>query len=172
MPMYVVWLVVAVHETGESGMMPATYFAALVFVALSLGPSLAHLLALPNKIYLDQADYFVVQNICRGWALLAFLCVAGAHAVFWTWTCPANVATKNWTVVPANWEVLRTQWEFSHAGGAVLNWRRTRPMAGRPDSNQGRAHDPLRGRRQVPRGGTCIRDAHPARDLCRTPWEG
>lgn len=45
---------------------------------------------------------------------------AAAQAVFWTFTYPANVATRNWTVVPANWQALRVQWEYSHAVGAVL----------------------------------------------------
>jgi hypothetical protein len=41
-------------------------------------------------------------------------------AVFFTWTYPGNVATKNWTVAPANWEYLRTRWEYSHAANAGL----------------------------------------------------
>ena len=127
------------------------FFLAMMFVALSLGPLLAHLLELPNKIDLSKERYFVVQNIYRGWAFLgfvvfgalistlaltvvlrreylvrtlalcAFLCVTGGQAVFWTWTYPANVATDNWTVAPENWQHLRTLWEFSHAADAVLN---------------------------------------------------
>lgn len=127
------------------------YFAAIVAVALSLGPSLAHLFALPNKIGLDQERYFVVQGIYRGWdllgvvvvaallstfvltvllrgrrvpmrwAALAFACVVGAQVLFWTYTFPANQATANWTVVPQDWEALRARWEYSHAGGAALN---------------------------------------------------
>ena len=43
-----------------------------------------------------------------------------ALAGFFVWTYPANVATANWTEVPAGWEALRTQWEYSHAATAVL----------------------------------------------------
>ena len=127
------------------------YFASFLFVALTLGPSLAHLFELPNKISLEREAYFTVQAIYRGWSLLgivifgallstltlsillrqeglpifgaviAFLCLAAAQAIFWTWTYPANIATENWTHVPANWEALRRQWEYSHAAGACLN---------------------------------------------------
>jgi hypothetical protein len=127
------------------------YFCALIAVALGLGPSLAHLLELPNKIGLGEDAYFTVQAIYRGWAMLAivvvvalvstaalalllrrrrrpmawalaaFGCLVGAQALFWTFTYPANQATDNWTVVPADWQLLRSQWEYSHAAAAVLN---------------------------------------------------
>ena len=42
------------------------YFIALFFVALALGPALAHLLELPNKITLAREDYLTVQQIYRG----------------------------------------------------------------------------------------------------------
>ncbi|MGH6948116.1 MAG: hypothetical protein ACREDZ_12375 [Kiloniellales bacterium] len=126
------------------------YFLALLFAVLTFAPAAAHLLELMNKMTLGQADYFVVQQIYRGWALLgivvigglvsslaltvvlrkrqgpflwalgAFLCALASHLVFWIWTYPANRATENWTRVPANWEELRLQWEYGHAGGAVL----------------------------------------------------
>jgi hypothetical protein len=126
-------------------------FLSLLFVALALGPSLAHLLELPHKIGLPAADYLTVQQIYQGWALLgivvlgavlstlallmvervhaeriaptflALLCILGAQVVFWVYTYPANVQTQNWTMLPANWEALRGQWEYSHAAGAVLN---------------------------------------------------
>jgi hypothetical protein len=35
----------------------ATHFASLLFVALALGPALAHLLELPNKIGLSREEY-------------------------------------------------------------------------------------------------------------------
>ena len=109
------------------------YFIALFFVALALGPALAHLLELPNKINLAREDYLTVQQIYRGWALLgivvggallstlavavkvrkerkafvfallAFLCIVGTQVVFWTYTYPANQATNNWTMLPENW---------------------------------------------------------------------
>ncbi len=126
-------------------------FTALLLAALALGPALAHLLELPNKIGLPRDDYFTVQQIYRGWALLgivvigallsalalaiashrrrrefvpaliAFLSLAGTQAIFWSFTYPANQATANWTLLPEGWQALRTQWEYSHAASAVLN---------------------------------------------------
>ena len=54
----------------------AARFCSLLFVALALGPSLAHLLELPNKIGLPREEYFAVQQIYRGWALLGILVFA------------------------------------------------------------------------------------------------
>lgn len=118
--------------------------------ALALGPALAHLLELPNKIGLPKDAYFTVQQIYRGWNLLgvvlmlqllsivavilmargdrrlrllatiALLCLAGARGLFWAFTFPANTATVNWTTQPDNWETLRQHWEYSHAAGALL----------------------------------------------------
>jgi hypothetical protein len=115
-------------------------------------PAGAHLFELPNKIGLAQDEYFVVQSICRGWALFgivlfgapaanlaaaimvrrrrapfwlavaAFLLVAATLAIFFAWTYPADQATSNWTVVPANWQELRPQWEYAHATNAVLTF--------------------------------------------------
>src|SRR5262245_46885161 len=95
-------------------------FLALVLTALALIPAGAHLFALPNKIGLAQEQYFIVQNIYRGWALfgavlfaaafangvlacmlrgrgapfvfalVAFLSVAATLAVFFIWIYPAN----------------------------------------------------------------------------------
>lgn len=126
-------------------------FLALLFAALALGPALAHLLELPNKIGLPREEYLTVQQIYRGWALLGivvfgallsslalaiatrgrrrefvpalvgFLCVAGTQVIFWTFTYPANQQTANWTMLPEAWQALRTQWEYSHAASAVLN---------------------------------------------------
>jgi hypothetical protein len=125
-------------------------FPSLVFVALCLGPVLAHLLELPNKISLGRDDYFTVQQSYRGWALLgvlialalasmialawlarrspavlywvltALLCIVAAQAVFWIFTFPANVATDDWTETPENWQSLRVRWEYSHAVGSIL----------------------------------------------------
>jgi hypothetical protein len=127
-------------------------FLALVLTALALVPSGAHLFALPNKIGLAQDQYFVVQNIYRGWALfgivlfgalianlalalmlrgrgtpfvlalVAFFSIALSLAIFFIWTYPANQATHNWTTVPANWEQLRWQWEYSHAANALITF--------------------------------------------------
>jgi ABC-type cobalamin transport system permease subunit len=119
----------------------ATHFASLLFVALALGPALAHLLELPNKIGLSREEYLTVQQIYRGWALLgivvagalvstlvltimvrdrprafalaltAFFCIVGAQVVFWAFTFPTNQATENWTVLPDHWTALRARWE-------------------------------------------------------------
>lgn len=125
-------------------------FLAILISALALIPSGAHLAALPNKIDLPQAEYFTVQGIYYGWAILGFLwfaalamnallailvrqqpwpfwlavaaatCFVLMLAIFFAWTFPANQATQNWTAVPANWETLRIEWEYSHAANAAL----------------------------------------------------
>jgi hypothetical protein len=127
-------------------------FLAIMFTALALVPGGAHLFALPNKIALAQDEYFIVQNIYRGWALFGFilfpalllnlllawiqrnhtapsllaglaaLCLAATLVIFFLWTYPANVATSNWTSVPANWPSLRQQWEYSHAVTALCTF--------------------------------------------------
>ena len=129
----------------------AAFFAALMSTAVALGASLAHLFELPNKIDLGRDAYFTVQGIYRGWnqlayvlaiefvsiiaiiilsrdarrvrlwAAVALLSLVAAQAVFWTFTYPANVATNNWTAIPADWEKLRRQWEYSHAAGAIFS---------------------------------------------------
>jgi hypothetical protein len=126
------------------------FFLALLSTAVALGAALAHALELPNKIGLSGTDYFIVQQAYRGWNRLAYLliveclsigavavmsrgqpyvfwaavaalgCLIAAQVVFWTFTYPANVATENWTAIPANWEELRSRWEYSHAAGAAL----------------------------------------------------
>ena len=118
-------------------------FLAIVLTALALVPSGAHLFALPNKMGLAADQYFIVQNIYRGWslfgtvllgalianttlmlmvrrkaaafalALFASLCVAVTLLVFFAWTYPANELTDNWTTIPGNWEQLRHHWEYS-----------------------------------------------------------
>jgi MFS family permease len=128
------------------------YFFSLVFVAIIFVPAGAHLAELLNKIDLPRDQYFVVQNIYRGWALfgapvfaalfstlvlvislrrerrpmiwalIAFLCIVATQVVFWVWTYPTNVATNNWTTIPENWEALRRQWEYAHAVNAVLTF--------------------------------------------------
>jgi hypothetical protein len=127
-------------------------FLALVLTALALVPAGAHLFELPNKITLPEDQYFIVQNIYRGWALFgivllpalaanlvlalllrrqrpafwcalaAFFGIAATLVIFFVWTYPANVATGNWTVVPAAWEALRRQWEYAHATNAVITF--------------------------------------------------
>jgi len=130
--------------------MKVVRFLALVFAALALAPAIAHLASLPNKIDLGQVDYFISQNVYRGWSLFgvaligallselalaiavraqpgpllfagfALLCQIGTLAIFFAFTFPANRATGNWTSIPVNWENLRWQWEVSHAVSAVF----------------------------------------------------
>jgi hypothetical protein len=129
----------------------AVRFFSVLFAALAFAPAAAHLLELPNKIGLSREDYFVAQQLYRGWALLAlvvlpalalallhaimvrgqrasfrlaalaFCCLLGTQVLFWTFTFPANQLTENWTLVPDNWAALREQWEYSHAASALLN---------------------------------------------------
>jgi hypothetical protein len=126
-------------------------FLSVFFVALVNVPSGAHLLELFNKLRLASIDYLVVQQIYQGWAwvslivlaallstlllairvrtrpraflwaLLAFFCLLGAQAIFWTVTFPVNQETSNWTVLSENWMSLRRRWEYSHAAGAALH---------------------------------------------------
>jgi hypothetical protein len=127
-------------------------FLALALTALALVPSGAHLFAIPGKISLGAEQYFIVQNIYRGWnlfgivligalianlalalllrgrgapfalALFGFFCIALTLVVFFIWTFPANQATNNWTTIPNDWEQLRRQWEYSHAANAVVTF--------------------------------------------------
>ena len=112
-------------------------FLAIILTALALVPSGAHLAALPNKMVMAQAAYFIAQQVYAGWALFgivlfgalavnlahtivlrrlgrsfsfalaSFLLIAASLAIFFIWTFPTNQATNNWTVVPKNWNALR-----------------------------------------------------------------
>ncbi len=116
-------------------------FLAMMLTALALVPVGAHLFALPNKIHLAATDYFVTQNIYRGWVLLGVVLIAailanitltvlmrgqGArffytlinlvcllrHSLSFAFTFPANQATDNRTKVPPGDSHAR-QWEIS-----------------------------------------------------------
>ena len=50
-------------------------FLAVVLTALALVPGGAHVFALPNKVGLAADQYFIVQNIYRGWSLLGIVLV-------------------------------------------------------------------------------------------------
>ena len=131
--------------------MRALKFLAVVLTALALVPGGAHLFALPNKIHLTESNYFIVQNIYRGWALFGIVlfgalfanlalawamrgqrafvfvliylgCLVANLVIFFAFTFPANQATNNWTEVPADWQQLRWQWEVSHAVNAVITF--------------------------------------------------
>jgi hypothetical protein len=125
---------------------------AVVSVALCLIPAGAHLFELANKISLPQTEYMMIQKIYAGWSLFgiaivaaflltlihtfmaradrtafllsltAVLCLAATQVIFWSFTYPINVASKNWTVTPENFEAARRQWEYSHALNAVITF--------------------------------------------------
>jgi hypothetical protein len=124
------------------------FFLSMIVTAIVLAAALAHALELPNKIAMERDNYFVTQQAYRGWSLLSVLllaqlasliwllslygghdavqwpvgiaiaCLVAAQVAFWTFTYPANVATRNWTWIPDNWQTLRRNWEYSHAVGA------------------------------------------------------
>jgi hypothetical protein len=124
----------------------------IILVGICLIPAGAHLFELPNKIGLPPAEYMIVQRVYAGWAffgipilaallvtalhtamvqanptafrfsLAAFICLALAQAIFWTFTYPMNVASSNWMVMPENFEAARRRWEYSHAVNAVLTF--------------------------------------------------
>ena len=126
-------------------------FLAIVLTALALVPGGAHFFSLPNKITLTESNYFIVQNMYRGWALFGIVlfgalfanlvlawalrgqrtfvfvliclgCLVANLVIFFAFTFPANQATNNWTEVPADWQQLRWQWEVSHAMNAVISF--------------------------------------------------
>jgi len=132
--------------------MRTAQFLALVLTALALVPVCAHIFALPNKIGMSEASYFVAQRLCDGWAWLgavligailadaaaalmsraqmapfvlaafASLLMLATLAIFFAFTFPANQATANWTNVPDDWQYLRRQWELSHAVNAIITF--------------------------------------------------
>ena len=53
--------------------LPIIQFLAIILTALALVPSGAHLAALPNKIGMTQAAYFVAQQVYAGWALFGIV---------------------------------------------------------------------------------------------------
>jgi hypothetical protein len=101
---------------------------------------------------LPENEYAVVQQIYRGWAMLAvviliallstlilaisikgrqfgfgyafaaFVCMALSLLVFFSLTFPVNKLTANWTVMPVNWQQARDKWEYSHAVNGGLNF--------------------------------------------------
>ncbi|WP_163273108.1 DUF1772 domain-containing protein [Chelativorans alearense] len=125
-------------------------FFAIILIAMVLVPSGAHLISLPNKAGMDQEQFFTVQQVYRGWALVAipllgalivtlvlavltrpqgpaflfaalsFVLLLVTLVTFFIWVFPANQSTDNWTAAPENWQALRTQWETMHAINAVI----------------------------------------------------
>ena len=125
---------------------------AVLLTALALVPGGAHLLELVNKLKLGEREYFIVQSIYRGWALVGFVVSAAFAAnvwaavlqrghgapfwlsvaaaalvlatlgVFFRWTQPVNKSTNDWSVQPEDLQPLRRQWEYSHAANAILTF--------------------------------------------------
>jgi hypothetical protein len=125
---------------------------AIASTALYLVPTGAHLFELVSKMTMPQSEYMTVQKIYAGWSLFgiviviallatllhtvlvradrralalslaAFVALAATQAMFWMFTYPINVATRNWTMVPEPFEAARRQWEYSHAANAVLTF--------------------------------------------------
>jgi hypothetical protein len=148
-----------------SGVFPAISVVrlfAIVFVAICLVPTGAHLAELPNKMALRPGEYMIVQKIYHGWALfgvfgalvftlvhtmmvwrepipgglslLSFLALAGTQVIFWTYTYPMSALTQNWTVTPENFHVARQQWEYSHAVNALITLGPTKRPSPRMNS--------------------------------------
>jgi hypothetical protein len=55
-------------------------FAAVMLTALALVPGGAHAFVLLNKINLGAEQYFIVQNIYRGWALFGIVLLGALFA--------------------------------------------------------------------------------------------
>jgi hypothetical protein len=140
--------VIAEEENRSS--MRYIHALAVILTAVSLIPGGAHVAELINKLSLGREEYFMVQQIYRDWAFfgaiiiaafianlavtillwrrrasfwlpgIACLCIAASLAVFFIWVYPTNLATRDWTDIPANWDELRTRWEFGHLAGAGL----------------------------------------------------
>jgi hypothetical protein len=102
----------------------------VVITGLALIAPGAHVFELFRKMALSEQQYYVMQDIYRGWwvvglllpaALIANVALAVAvRVVFAIWTRPVNFITDDWTVHLADWEALRRQWEYSHAANAGI----------------------------------------------------
>jgi hypothetical protein len=145
--------VVSPYDTGDWKLtLRIARFLAVFLTAMALIPAGAHLFALVNKIGMPKEQYFAVQAIYRGWALLGAVLIAAiladaifaamlrgqgapvlfaggaaaallaSLAVFFLFVFPANQATANWTVAPDDWRSLRLNWEYGHATGAALDF--------------------------------------------------
>jgi hypothetical protein len=79
-----------------------------IAVVLALLTTLAHTIAVRRN------------RIAAVLSFASFVTLTGTQAIFWTWTYPMNVATQNWTKMPAAFEAARRQWEDSHAVAAAL----------------------------------------------------
>lgn len=62
------------------------------------------------------------DRVAARWALVAAASILAGLAVFFLCVYPGNVATANWTSVPANWQALRLSWEYGHAANALFGF--------------------------------------------------
>jgi hypothetical protein len=67
-------------------------FPAIILTALALVPSGAHLAALPNKMAMEQAAYFVAQQIYAGWAFSGIVLFGAWQRIWRTRSCCAGWA--------------------------------------------------------------------------------
>jgi hypothetical protein len=125
-------------------------FLAVVTTGLALIAPGAHVFELFRKMAMSEQQYYMVQDIYRGWWVIGLLLPAALIAnvalavavrddltarglataaaalilinlvVFAIWTRPVNFITSDWTMHLADWESLRRQWEYSHAANAGI----------------------------------------------------
>lgn len=125
-------------------------FLTAISVAICCVPPAVSLFDLPSKLSLSTTHYMTVQRTNSGVSFfgaavtgalvltiahtitlrgdsIAFLlsaaactCLAGTELIFWLFTYPINVATKQWTVTPNKFETARKQWEYARAISAIL----------------------------------------------------
>jgi hypothetical protein len=115
----------------------------VTLTALALIPSVAHVLALPDKTGLPEGSYFVVYHgqaplgvvlICaliadavlamlvRDRPMPLWLAVLGFIAIAATLALFLHPLTENWIAAPQSWESLQRQWQYSHAVNAILTF--------------------------------------------------
>ena len=96
-------------------------FLALMLTALALVPAGAHLFALPNKINFAAEQYFIVQNIYRGWSLFGIV-LAGALVANLALAVLLRGRGRPFVLALIAFLciALRRQWEYSHAANALV----------------------------------------------------
>jgi hypothetical protein len=128
----------------------ALQVAAILLIAIALVPAGSHLASLVSKMRLSPDQYMIAQRAYDAWSLfgiavfgallatlwhaylargnrraallslLSFFLLGASQVVFWIYTYPMNVASRNWTVLPEQFENVRTQLEYSHAASAII----------------------------------------------------
>src|SRR5438128_11611919 len=75
-------------------------FLAIMLTALALVPGGTHLAALPNKMAMAQAAYFIAQQIYAGWALFGIVLFGAWRRIWRTRSCCAGWADHSATRSP------------------------------------------------------------------------